>query len=226
MNRFYHCVPYVIQNLFFLTFLPFYKFFLRLEIRGAENLKNIEGPIIIAPNHTSELDPTVIPLILPFLSLKLPIYSVIYPIEKYKTPDWKWRRFVYGKLFFNLLGGYSTYSGHKDYEISLENHIGLLKLGRTVCIFPEGKCTTDGKLGSARGGLGFLAVRTNSVIVPLVINTFYGITIKELLLRRRKIVLTVLPPIFPESLNMSVNSSPAEFKNIGQMVLDRIEKYL
>jgi 1-acyl-sn-glycerol-3-phosphate acyltransferase len=82
---------------------------LRLEIIGTENLKEIKGPIIIAPNHTSELDPTVIPLIFPFLSLKLPIYSVIYPIEKYKTKDWKWKRFIYGKLFFNLLGGYSTY---------------------------------------------------------------------------------------------------------------------
>jgi 1-acyl-sn-glycerol-3-phosphate acyltransferase len=199
---------------------------LRLEIIGTENLKEIKGPIIIAPNHTSELDPTVIPLIFPFLSLKLPIYSVIYPIEKYKTKDWKWKRFIYGKLFFNLLGGYSTYSGHKDYEISLENHIGLLKLGRTVCIFPEGKCTTDGNLGRARGGLGFLAARTNSVIIPLVINTFYGITIRDLLFRRRKVVLTVLPPIYPGSLNVNINSSPIEFKNIGQMVLDQIDKHL
>lgn len=199
---------------------------MRLEIIGTENLKEIKGPIIIAPNHTSELDPTVIPLIFPFLSLKLPIYSVIYPIEKYKTKDWKWKRFIYGKLFFNLLGGYSTYSGHKDYEISLENHIGLLKLGRTVCIFPEGKCTTDGNLGRARGGLGFLAARTNSVIIPLVINTFYGITIRDLLFRRRKVVLTVLPPIYPGSLNVNINSSPIEFKNIGQMVLDQIDKHL
>ena len=199
---------------------------MRLEIIGTENLKEIKGPIIIAPKHTSELDPTVIPLIFPFLSLKLPIYSVIYPIEKYKTKDWKWKRFIYGKLFFNLLGGYSTYSGHKDYEISLENHIGLLKLGRTVCIFPEGKCTTDGNLGRARGGLGFLAARTNSVIIPLVINTFYGITIRDLLFRRRKVVLTVLPPIYPGSLNVNINSSPIEFKNIGQMVLDQIDKHL
>jgi 1-acyl-sn-glycerol-3-phosphate acyltransferase len=108
----------------------------------------------------------------------------------------------------------------------LENHIGLLKLGRTVCIFPEGKCTTDGNLGRARGGLGFLAARTNSVIIPLVINTFYGITIRDLLFRRRKVVLTVLPPIYPGSLNVNINSSPIEFKNIGQMVLDQIDKHL
>lgn len=226
MNRFYYCVPYVIQNLFFLTFLPFYKFFVKLEIKGAENLIGLNGPIIIAPNHTSELDPTVIPLIFPFLSFKLPIYSVIYPIEKYKTPEWRWRRFVYGKLFFNLLGGYSTYSGHKDYEISLENHIALLKRNRTLCIFPEGHCTEDGKLGPTRGGLGFLVYKTKAVVVPLVIDTFYGITIKDILLRRRKIVLTVLPPIVSETFNFNEQPTVSDFYNVGEVVLDKISKHL
>lgn len=222
MNKFYYCVPYVIQNLFFLTFLPFYKFFIKLEIRGKENLVDLNGPIIIAPNHTSELDPTVIPLIFPFLSLKLPIYSVIYPIEKYKTPEWKWRRFVYGRLFFNLLGGYPTYSGHKDYEISLENHIALLKKNRTVCIFPEGKCTLDGRVGSARGGISFLANRTNATVVPLAIDTLFNISILDIIMRRRKVVLTVLPIIKPEDLSLPNNPNVEDFKKSSELIMDKI----
>lgn len=226
MNKFFYIVPFIIQNLFFVFFLPIYNFFIKLEIKGKENLKGLKGPLILAPNHTSELDPTVIPLIFPVFSRLLPIYSVIYPIAKYKTPDWKWRRYIYSKLFFSILGGYPTYSGFQDYETSLKDHITLLEKGRTVCIFPEGKCTTDGKLGQARGGLGFLAWRTKSTVVPLVINTLYDLSSWDFILCRRKVVLTILPPIKPDNLIKTENPNVDDFHKAGQDVLDLIGKHL
>lgn len=222
MNRFFYFVPFILQNLFFVTFLPLYKFFLRLEIKGTENLRNLKGPIILAPNHTSELDPTVIPLIFPFFSPHLPIYSVIYPIAKYKTPEWRWRRYIYGKLFFNLLGGYSSYSGSKDYNLSLKDHILLLNKGRTVCIFPEGKCTTDGNLGPAHGGLGFLTFTTNATVVPLVIDSFYGLSFFEFISRRVKIRITVLPPLTKKEIFDTEAPNVEDFKGASQKVMNRI----
>lgn len=226
MNRFYHLVPFVLQNLFFVSFLPIYKLFLHLEIKGKENLENLKGPLLLAPNHTSELDPTAIPLVFPFLSSHLPIYSVIYPIAKYKTPDWKWRRYIYSKLFFNLLGGYSSYSGSKNYEESLKDHISLLQQGRTVCIFPEGKCTTDGSMGEAHGGLGFLAYQTDATIVPLVIDTFYGLTFIEFITRRIKVTMTILPPIKKGEIINSSEPTVEDFQSASQKVMDKIKKLI
>ncbi len=224
MNKFYHSVPFLIQNLFFVFFLPIYKTFLRLEIKGEENLKNLKGPIILAPNHTNELDPTVIPLIFPFFSKLLPIYSVIYPIAKYKTPEWKWRRYIYGEFFFQILGGYPTYSGNKDYRVALMDHITLLKKGRTVCIFPEGKCTLDGNLNKAHGGIGYLAYVTKATIVPLSINTFFGLSLKDFVLRRKKLILTILPPVTFNDLIKTERPTVEDFKTAGDMVIGRIRE--
>ncbi|TSC70976.1 MAG: phospholipid/glycerol acyltransferase [Parcubacteria group bacterium Gr01-1014_46] len=226
MNNFFYIIPFILQNLFFVFFLPIYKFFIRLEVRGRENLKNLKGPVILAPNHTSELDPTIIPLIFPVFSRLLPIYSVIYPIEKYSDPSFGWRRYIYKELFFEVLGGYPTFSGFKDYETSLENHINLLNKGRTVCIFPEGKCTTDGNLRPARGGLGFLVHETEATVIPLVINSLYGISFFDFLLRRRKVVMTILKPMTIDDIIFVEEPTVEDFRHGSQIVLDKIRESL
>ena len=223
----FYWIPKIIQSIFFLTFLPFYKFFIRLEVRGKDNIKNLTGPIIIAPNHTSELDPTLIPLITSFFSKQLPIYSVIYPIEKYSDPElFGWRRYIYKELFFEILGGYPTFSGFRDYKTSLENHIRLLNNGKTVCIFPEGKCTTDGKMRPARGGLGFLAYETEATVVPVVINTLYGVSFLDFILRRKKVVVEVLKPMTIDDMITVEEPTVEDFKHGTQVVLDRIQEKL
>ena len=226
MKRFFYYIPLFIQSLFFIFFLPIYKFFIHLEIKGKENLDNIDGPIIIASNHTSELDPTVIPLITAFFSKKLPIYSVIYPIHRYKQEDFGWRRYLYSGMFFELLGGYPTNSGNKDYEKSLDNHIQLLKQGKTVCIFPEGRYTKDGKISPARGGLGYLAFKTKAIVVPIAINTFYGLSAKDFIFRRKKVVVTVLKPMNSEEVIGNIDPSVEDFRMGSQKVLDKISEVL
>lgn len=226
MKKFYYYTPLFIQSLFFIFFLPLYKFFIHLEIRGKENIKYLTGPIILASNHTHEIDPTVIPLITHFLSSKLPIYSVIHPIDKYNNLDFGWRRHIYKEFFFKILGGYPIYPGSRDYEQSLQNHVTLLKNKKTVCIFPEGRCTTDGNLGKAHGGMGYLAYKTNATVVPLAINTFYGLSWRNFLLRRKKVIVTVLQPISSQDLINSFNPQISDFQKAGDLVLEKIRKVI
>ncbi|MFZ2523249.1 MAG: lysophospholipid acyltransferase family protein [Minisyncoccia bacterium] len=226
MNKYHYIFPKIIQSLFFVFFLPVYKFFIRFEVHGKENITDLDGPIIIASNHTSELDPTVIPLITDFFSKILPVYSVIYPIEKYKDSGFGWRRHIYKELFFEVLGGYPTYSGFKDYERSLENHINLLNQNKTVCIFPEGKCTLNGKIQPARGGLGFLAHRTNALVVPLAIDTLYNLSFYEFISRKRKVTLRVLKPMKVNELLKSKEPTVEEFREIGNLILNKINSVL
>jgi len=227
MRRFYYYTSIVLQKLGYIIFFPLYKFFVCIEIKGRENLKNINGPIILASNHTSELDVTAIPLVLPFFSSLFPIYFVSNSEEKYKT--FGWRSYIYGGTFFNILGGYAVYSGMKDYSVALEDHIRLLKMNRTLCIFPEGKRTRDNHMNPARGGLGYLVYTTGATIIPIVIDTFFNMSARDFFMRHRKVIITILKPMLPiEVMQISQPNIPSveDFRNAGQMVLDRIKDVL
>ncbi len=222
MKKFKYYTPLVLQKIGYILFGLAYKFFVRLEVCGSENLSGIAGPIILASNHTSELDVTAIPLILPFFSKIFPIYFVSNPTDKYK--NFGWRSYIYGGIFFNMLGGYAVYSGHKDYATSLENHIFLLRQGRAVCIFPEGKRTRDGKMNPARGGLGYLVYSTGATVVPVTIDTFFNISIVDFLLRRKKVTITVDKPILPDEIISPAIKNPSvlDFQSSAQKVLNKI----
>lgn len=223
-RRFQYYTPIFLQKVGYVTFFLLHKLFVGIEIKGKENLQNPKGPIIFAPNHTSELDVTAIPLVLPFFSALYPIYFVSNPTEKFN--NFGWRSYIYGGVFFNILGGYSIHSGHKNYAISLEDHVNLLKIGKTVVIFPESMRTPDGKLKPARGGLGYMVYTTGAIVVPISINTFFNMSWKEYFFRRRKVAITVLSPLYLDELITTSDPSAEDFRRAGQIVLDKIVKAL
>ncbi len=221
MKNFYYYTPVFLQKVGYLVFYFLHKIFVRIEVRGRENLLGLKGPVILAANHTSELDVTVTPLILGFFSYLYPLYCVTDPKEKFKT--FGWRNYIYGGLFFNILGGYPIHSGHHDYSVSLENHLELLKQGRTVFIFPEGKRTRDGNLNPGRGGLGFMVYETKATVIPIFINTFFGIGWKDYFSFSKKVVITILDPLFSNELITTASPGVEDFRLASQKVLDRIQ---
>ena len=224
MKKFYYYTPIFLQKVGYVVFYPLHRFFVRIEIHGRENLSGLKGPIVLAVNHTSELDVTTIPLALSFFSPLYPVYFVNNPIEKFKTFGWK--SYIYGQVFFNVLGGYSVHSGFHDYAVSLEDHIDLIEKGRTVCIFPEGRRTLDGKLGFAHGGMGFMVYETGATVVPIAIDTFFNITAWEYFGLKRKVKITILPPMSVSDLISAEAPIVEDFKLAGQKVLDKIGEVL
>jgi len=201
-----------------------HKIFVKIEIRGRENLKGLKKPVIFASNHTSELDVTITPLMLGLFSRFYPLYYVSDPKDKFKS--FGWRNYIYGGIFFNILGGYPIHSGFHDYEISLVTFIELLEDGQSVFIFPEGKRTADGKLGKARGGLGFMVYEMEVPVVPVAINTFYDISWKKYFTRSRKVIVTILPPIFPDKLIKTDTPTVEDYRHATKEILKRIDKEL
>jgi len=223
-KSFYFYSPVFFQKVAYAVFFLLYKTFVSINIEGKENLSNLKGPIILAPNHTSELDVTIIPLTLSFFSDLYPIYFVSNAESRYNT--FGWRNYIYGGKFFNLLGGYPVYLGQKNYELALQDHINLLKKGHTVCIFPEGKRTENGELSPGRGGLGFMAYATGATVVPIAINTFYSIKPTDFFFRRRKVTVTVLKPILSKDLFAVSNPTVVDFQNASQKVMNSIKNEL
>ena len=217
-------IPIFLQKVGFIVFYILHKLFVSVEVRGRENLIGLDKPIILASNHTSELDVTTIPLVLGFLSKFYPIYYVSMPKEKFT--NFGWRNYLYGGIFFNVLGGYSIHSGFHDYETSLETFIDLLENKQTIFIFPEGKRTDDGKVGKARGGLGFMVYETGATVVPIAINTFHNMSSWEYFFKLRKVTITILKPIPAEELAVVDEPGVEEYRAASKAVMDRISQVL
>lgn len=223
----YYYIPTVLQKIGYVLFFLSHHFFVHLEIKGKENFKNINGPIILAPNHTSELDVTIIPLLFPFFSKFFPIYFTTNSKEKYrKSLRFGWRSFFYGGVIFDLLGGSQIYSGYKNYSISLKNHTHHLKRGNTVCIFPEGSISLDGKLSRGHGGVGYLVHTTKAPVFPIAINTFYEMSWKKYFSRKDKVTITICPPMYKKDLIFTTAPKVEDFQLASRMVLEKISEVL
>ena len=229
MKHFQYYTPIVLQKIGYVFFFILYKTFVQIQIVGSEHIEESlqsGNSIILASNHTSELDVTALPLVLSFFSSAYPIYFVSNMTQKYKT--FGWRSYFYGGFFFNMLGGYAVHSGSNDYGIALEDHVKLLtqERPRTLWIAPEGKRTRNGNMNPARGGLGYLVHTTNACVIPIAIETFFNISFTDFLRFHRKVILTVGKPFCKEELFTTSTPSVDDYQHAGQIVLDRIKQIM
>lgn len=223
-RRFKYYTPIIMQKLGYIVFYPLHRLFVDMEIRGRENLVGLNGPIILASNHTGEMDTMTIHMVFPFFSRFFPIYYITSPVIKYNT--FGWRSYIYGQTFFQLFGGYAVHSGFKDYSISLEDQIYLLEKGHTVQIYPEGKMTKDGKMSPARGGLGYMVYKTGATVLPVAVDTFYNLSWKDYFAKKRKVTVTILKPLTENEIATALEPKVEDYRYTGQLVLNKIEEVL
>jgi 1-acyl-sn-glycerol-3-phosphate acyltransferase len=204
----YAIVPFLLQKGVLVILKPLFSFFTKIEAYGMENIKNLDGRLIFASNHSSELDPMLIPIVLPLSTKISPMFYVSRGKNFYDRSGW--RKIFYGGLLFKMFGAYPAYSGYKNYEKSMANHIPIVNDGFPIHIFPEGQRTLDGNIGSARGGVCFLSYHTNTPVVPVLISGVYKMNPVNFLLRKRKIIV-----IFGKSQFFKYNNNPTvdNFKN-------------
>ncbi len=220
MNYFFVITPFILQKAIWPISRFTFRFFCNLKILGTENLSNLNGPLIFAANHTSELDPFIPATCLPFFSKFVPMFCATKGKEFYDESGF--RQIFYGGLLFKLIGGQQVYSGNKDYEKSLVNHINLLNLGYSDLIFPEGGITKTGQITAAKGGIAYLAEKTNSPIIPIGISGLYKISFSDLLLRRRKVIVSFGKAILQDELKQNVVKNGEDRINNYKMEADYI----
>ena len=126
--------------------------YFRLRRLGREHIP--EGAVILAANHRSFLDPFVIGA-----CLRRPIYFV----AKKELFDKRWQAWL-----LNCLGAFPVRRGESDDE-TVETARRLLARGQAVVIFPEGTRIRAGSLGSAKRGVGRLALETGAPVVPVAL---------------------------------------------------------
>jgi glycerol-3-phosphate dehydrogenase (NAD(P)+) len=113
-----------------------------------------KGPVILAANHRSFLDPFIVACCVP-----RPIY--------FMAKQELFRNRLQGWLL-NCLGAFPVRRGDSDEE-SMETARRLLAAGRPVVVFPEGTRHRLGSLGNPRRGVGRLALETGAPVVPIAV---------------------------------------------------------
>lgn len=126
-----------------------FRIFLRLRAEGVENIP-ADGPLVIACNHLSLLDPPVLGCAasrkVHFMAkqeLFVPVLGTIYKI----------------------LGAFPVRRGGAD-RAAIKHGIEILQSGQVLAIFPEGTRSKTGRLGKAEPGALMMAGKARAAIVP------------------------------------------------------------
>jgi len=193
--------PFLLQTLVYPFTWVALRFFAKIRILGKENIRGHKHGAIFAVNHSSELDPILIPATLNPFSRLMPMFYLarersFYPVAQ----KGGFSQYFYGGIFFKLWGAYPVAVGTGDYEHALKHHISILEKEKSVCIFPEGKKTRDGGIGEGKPGVAYLLWRTGRLVIPVAIHGHYQMNPHGFLSRKHNITVSYGKPITREEL--------------------------
>jgi len=148
-----HGVNPVLYRLVRAILVPAFLLYFRLQRIGREHIPS-SGPVLLAANHRSFLDPFVIGAL-----TRRPVYYV----AKRELFDRRWQAWL-----LNGLGAFPVDRGAGD-EHAMSTARAILERGDCVVIFPEGTRVRPGPLGAPHRGVGRLALQTGARVVPVAV---------------------------------------------------------
>lgn len=197
-----------------------FKFWL---LRGARNLCDIQfygkenlvekGPLIVASNHTSYLDP-----ILLGISYRRPL-GFMARHTLFTNPYFGW-------LIRNVYAFPVERDGEGGSIKALKAFCKRLGQERGVVIFPEGTRSENGRLKPFESSVGMLAVRGKSPVQPIYIMGAWHVWPKGGKCRPAPLRIYIAPAIYPKE-NLKRNEKRQEQERIGAelyKVLSQLEE--
>jgi 1-acyl-sn-glycerol-3-phosphate acyltransferase len=147
----------LLKNRFTLKFSRFiFRLFLPLfgglKVEGSDNVPKF-GAALLCPNHTTDLDPVVICAATDRLDLNALAKSELFEIP------------VIGG-YFNAIGAIPVVRDSADRK-ALRVAESILKAGRILLVFPEGRCSKSGLLMDIQSGALLLSQKTDAPIIPV-----------------------------------------------------------
>ncbi|MCL2829746.1 MAG: bifunctional acyl-ACP--phospholipid O-acyltransferase/long-chain-fatty-acid--ACP ligase [Betaproteobacteria bacterium] len=184
----------------------------RMRVKGMDEAlaagNEIHGPLLVIANHESFLDGILLGL---FLPIKNPVFVVHTKFAKHPL----------FRLSLNLVADYLSVDPSNP--MSVKQIIRLLKSGRQVVIFPEGRITLTGALMKVYEGPAFVAAKTNATLLPVRLDGLSRSYFSRMTRWPRKlfpqITLAILPPT---KLPMPEASSAKERRHRSGEALRRL----
>jgi stearoyl-CoA desaturase (Delta-9 desaturase) len=150
---------------------PIFAVVFRLKRTGREHIPH-SGPLILAANHRSVLDPIIVGLL-----LRRPVYYMA------KKELFRKRRHAW---LLSALGAFPVDRGGADLK-AIDVAREVLQRGDCLAIFPEGRCMPPGPLGKPRRGVGRLALATGASVLPVAITGSEATSIRRFPPRRIRV---------------------------------------
>jgi 1-acyl-sn-glycerol-3-phosphate acyltransferase len=170
-------------------FVPTFLIYFRMQRIGREHLPKT-GPLLLASNHRSFLDPFVIGTL---------VRRPVYYMAKRELFEKRWQAWI-----LNGLGAFPVDRGAGDGD-AMATARAILERGDCVVVFPEGTRVRPGPLGTPRRGVGRLALETGVPVAPVAVIGSEHVR-RGWRIRPRKVRLRVGAPLrFPTA----GSSSPA-----------------
>lgn len=189
----------------------FAKVWFRYEVHGAEKLPK-SGPYILSPNHRSNLDTPLLPLVPPG------------PI-RFMGKDSLWEASRFGAWFLDMMGGFPVSRESAD-RVALRIADGVLENGEPLVMFPEGTRRSGPIVEpeNMHSGPSFVAGRQRVPIIPIgIAGTEEAMTSGSKMVYPRKIVFVVGDPLDPPALNEKGRVPRSTIADHTEELRDRIQ---
>ena len=179
--------------------------YFRVRRRGGEYL-DIEGPVIVAPVHRSNLD-------------TLLLSGLGHRRLRALSKESLFHNRLFG-AFLSALGAFPVRRGVADRE-AIREAVKMLKAGEQLVVFPEGTRQTGPQVTEVFDGVSYLASRTGAAIVPVgMAGTEEAMGAGTRLPRRVRVAMVAGPPIRPPEGRMS----RPEMSRFSEMVRQRLQE--
>lgn len=173
--------------------------FCRWDVEGLENFP-LEGPLIVVANHVSYWDPIALGCALPrqvcFMAKK----------ELFSYP-------IFGRIL-KWLGAFPVNRGKPD-RSALRRALSILKEGKVLGIFPEGRRSRTGRLLPPYEGAVYLALRTGAPVCPVGLIGTDRVFYRGMF---RKFKVRIGSPIFLQQLYRE------DLQGAAELVMERIRE--
>ncbi len=191
-----------------LVLLIYFALYHRFTRHGVKNIP--EGrPCIYASNHASYLDPPMVGFAVFPRRIRFVAWEKLFTVPVFGT-------------FIRTLGAVPVSQENKNSSAALLRMVmGFLKDGSSVFICPEGHRTLTGELSPLEGGVGIMALKTGTPVVPTWCGgTFRAMAPDMTLPRPTKIYVEFGEPIYMEDLPSELND-----REKIALILDKINEF-
>ncbi len=171
MPWFYYLANWVLRHVF--------RLLMRIEVEGEEHVPP-EGPLIVAINHMSLMDP---PLIGAFFPRDL---EMMAKVELFRRPVIGW--------VVRHYGAFPVHRGEADLR-ALKHAMRALRAGHAILMAPEGTRSKTHQLQRGKEGVALVAVRTGAPVLPVALYGQENWWRDLLRLRRPRVHIRIGEPI-------------------------------